>query len=163
MSHFRSDIPMIFKGIISMLTSKLSLCVIAIDWSGYPSQKYHVLKASLICDGRSIPLLSHIVPSSKQNNSEIQKKFLDALAEAIKPGMKVVIITDAGFRNAWCRHIKSLGWEFVGHIWGNTQLRLNNNGEEWHRTGELIAGDRPEYLGEGTLSQSAYAQCNGHF
>lgn len=77
--------------------------------------------------------------------------------------MNVVIITDAGFRNAWFRHIKSLGWEFMGHIRGNTQLPLNNNGEKWHRTGELIAGDRPEYLEERTLSQSAYAQCNGHF
>ncbi len=54
----QKDIPMIFKSIISMLTSKLSLCVIAVDWSGYPSQEYHVLRASLICDGRSIPLLS---------------------------------------------------------------------------------------------------------
>lgn len=157
----QKDIPMIFKGIISMLTSKLSLCVIAVDWSGYPSQEYHVLRASLICDGRSIPLLSHIVPSSQQNNSEIQKDFLNALAETIKPGTKVIIITDAGFRTAWFRHIKSLGWEFVGRIRGNTQLRLNNHGEEWLRTGKLIAGDRPEYLGEGTLSQSA--PCDGHF
>ncbi|HFE3165066.1 TPA: IS4 family transposase, partial [Escherichia coli] len=123
----QKDIPMIFKGIISMLTSKLSLCVIAVDWSGYPSQEYHVLRAGLICDGRSIPLLSHIVPSSQQNNSEIQKDFLNALAETIKPGTKVIIITDAGFRTAWFRHIKSLGWEFVGRIRGNTQLRLNNH------------------------------------
>lgn len=151
---FQKDIPMIFKSIISMLTSKLSLCVIAVDRSGYPSQEYHVLRASLICDGRSIPLLSHIVPSGKQNSGEIQKGFLNALAETIKPGTKVIVITDAGFRNTWFRHIKSLGRDFVGRIRGNTQLRVNNNGEEWLRTGELIAGDRPEYPGEGTLSQS---------
>ncbi|EDU7987372.1 hypothetical protein CSU83_004763, partial [Salmonella enterica subsp. diarizonae] len=34
---------------------------IAVDWSGYPSQEYHILRASLICDGRSIPLLSRLV------------------------------------------------------------------------------------------------------
>ncbi len=129
---------MIFKSIISMLTSKLSLCVIAVDWSGYPSQEYHVLRASLICDGRSIPLLSHIVPSSKQNSSEIQKGFLNALAETIKPETKVIVITDAGFRNAWFSHIKSLGWDFVGRIRGNTQLQLNNNGEGWLRTGKSL-------------------------
>lgn len=33
------DIPPIFQNIISMLTSRLSLCVIAIDWSSYPSQE----------------------------------------------------------------------------------------------------------------------------
>jgi len=32
------DIPLIFSNIISMLTGRLSLCVIAVDWSGYPSQ-----------------------------------------------------------------------------------------------------------------------------
>ncbi len=56
------DIPDIFRNIIAMLTESLSLCVIAVDWSGYPSQEHHVLRASLICDGRSIPLLSQIVP-----------------------------------------------------------------------------------------------------
>ncbi|SUG51357.1 transposase [Salmonella enterica subsp. arizonae] len=51
------NIPLIFRNIIAMLTSQLSLCAIAVDWSGYPSQEHHVLRASLICDGRSIPLL----------------------------------------------------------------------------------------------------------
>ncbi|MGP3590123.1 IS4 family transposase, partial [Vagococcus sp. WN89Y] len=30
------DIPLIFRNIITMLTSQLSLCVLAVDWSGYP-------------------------------------------------------------------------------------------------------------------------------
>lgn len=79
------DIPLIFRNIISMLTSKLSLCVIAVDWSGYPSQEYHVLRASLICDGHSIPLLSWIVPSEKQQNAKIQQAFLNTLSEAVNP------------------------------------------------------------------------------
>jgi hypothetical protein len=103
------DIPLIFRNIISMLTSQLSLCVIAVDWSGYPSQEYHVLRASLICDGRSIPLLSKVVPSQKKHNPMIQKTFLDELSEAVSPKARVIIVTDAGFQNAWFRHIKSLG------------------------------------------------------
>lgn len=84
------DIPLIFKGFINMLTQKLSLCVIAVDWSGYPSQEYHVLRASLLCDGRSLPLLSWIVPSEKQQNSQIQKAFLDALAGPVNPKARVI-------------------------------------------------------------------------
>ncbi len=118
------DIPDIFRNIISMLTESLSLCVIAVDWSGYPSQEHHVLRASLICDGRSIPLLSQIVPSCDQQNSKIQNAFLDALAQAVNPKARVLIVTDAGFQNAWFKHIKMLGWDFVGRIRGNTQLRL---------------------------------------
>lgn len=157
------DIPLIFKNIISMLTSQLSLCVIAVDWSGYPSQEHHVLRASLICDGRSIPLLSWIVPSKKQQNAQIQQDFLDALAGAVNPGARVIIITDAGFQNAWFRHIKSLGWDFIGRIRGNIQMRLNSRGECWFRRQELQASSKPAYLGPGTLARSEYARCDGHF
>ncbi|HFF1622118.1 TPA: IS4 family transposase, partial [Yersinia enterocolitica] len=125
------DIPLIFNNIISLLTHRLSWCVIAVDWSGYPSQEYHVLRASLICDGRSIPLLSQIVPSAKQQNAQVQKAFLNALHQAISPGKKVIIITDAGFQNAWFRHIRSLGWDFMGRVRGNIQLRLKEKGEQW--------------------------------
>jgi len=127
------DIPLIFKNIIPMLTSQLSLCVIAVDWSGYPSQEHHVLRASLICDGRSIPLLSWIIPSKKQQNAQIQQDFLDALAGAVNPGARIIIITDAGFQNAWFRHVKSPGWDFIGRIRGNIQMRLENKGEYWFR------------------------------
>lgn len=69
------DIPLILRNIIAMLTSQLSLCVIAVDWSGYPSQEHHVLRASLLCDGSSLPLLSWIVPSEKQQKLADTKKF----------------------------------------------------------------------------------------
>ncbi|HEY3985557.1 IS4 family transposase [Cedecea sp.] len=157
------EIPLIFKSIISMLTNQLSLCVIAVDWSGYPSQEYHVLRASLLCDGRSIPLLSWIVPSEKQQNAQIQKDFLGALAEAVNQKARVIIVTDAGFQNAWFRHIKLLGWDFIGRIRGNKQLCLTRKGEHWFRRQELQASSKPEYLGHGTLSRSEYAQCDGHF
>ena len=158
-----NDIPLIFNKIISLLTHRLSWCVIAVDWSGYPSQEFHVLRASLVCDGRSIPLLSQIVPSAKQQNARVQTSFLDALATAIAPGTRVMIVTDAGFQNAWFRHIRSLDWDFCGRVRGNIQLRLKNKGEEWMKRQALTAKNRPEYLGPGTLARAEYAQCDGHF
>lgn len=151
------DTSLIFKSIISLLTSQLSLCVIAVEWNGYPSQEYHVLRASLICDGRSIPLFSWIVPS------QIQQAFLDALAEGVNPEARVIIVTDAGFQNAWFRHIKSLGWDFIGRIRSHVQMQLNNKGEYWFRRQELQTSSNPEYLGPGTLARSEYARCEGHF
>ncbi|EBI9232876.1 IS4 family transposase [Salmonella enterica] len=157
------NIPLIFRNIIAMLTSQLSLCVIAVDWGGYPSQEHHVLRASLICDGRSIPLLRWIVPSEKQQNAKVQQAFLNTLAEAVNPEARVIIVTDAGFQNAWFRHIESLGWDFIGRIRGNIQMRLKAKGEYWFRRQELQASSKPEYLGPGTLARSEYARCDGHF
>jgi hypothetical protein len=165
------DIPLIYKSIISMLTNSLSLCVIAVDWSGYPSQEYHVLRASLLCDGRSIPLLSWIIPSQKQQNVQIQNAFLDALASAVNPKARVIIVTDAGFQNAWFSHIKRLGWDFTGRVRGRVKFRLQKTGECWHdvcdikaqRHPLIKAGDCPVHLGAGTLGRAEYARCNGHF
>ncbi|EAA7632884.1 IS4 family transposase [Salmonella enterica] len=157
------NIPLIFRNIIAMLTSQLSLCVIAVDWNGYPSQEHHVLRASLICDGRSIPLLRWIVPSEQQQNAKVQQAFLNTLAEAVNPEARVIIVTDAGFQNAWFRHIESLGWDFIGRIRGNIQMRLEAKGEYWFRRQELQASSKPEYLGPGTLARSEYARCDGHF
>ncbi|EDR9398906.1 TPA: IS4 family transposase [Salmonella enterica subsp. enterica serovar Frintrop] len=157
------DIPLIFRNIISMLTNRLSLCVIAVNWSGYPSQEYHVLRASLICDGRSLPLLSWIVPSEKQQNAKVRQAFLNTLFEAVNPKARGIIVTDAGFQNDWFRHIKSPGWDFIGRIRGNVRMRLDSKGEYWFRRQELQASTKPEYLGPGMLARSKYTRCDGHF
>ncbi len=82
-----------------------------------PSQEFHVLLESLIYDGRSIPLMSQVVPSDKHSKAPyIQKAFLDALSNVIPPDKKVIIVTDAEFQNTWFRYIKSLGWDFIGRV-----------------------------------------------
>lgn len=159
----QKDIPMIFKNIITMLTSQLSLCVIAVDWSGYPSQEHHVLRASLLCDGRSIPLLSQIVPSEKQNNPLVQKEFLDSLAECVLPNARVLIVTDAGFQSAWFRHIKSLGWDFIGRIRNNVQFYLDEEPENWLKVSDCSGDKTPKYLGAGTLVKEKKKSIYGHF
>ncbi len=90
------DIPLIFNNIIAMLTSQLSLCVIAVDWSGYSSQEHHVLRASLLCDGCSLPPVKLGSPVRKTAELADTKNFPDALAEAVNPVARVIIVTDAG-------------------------------------------------------------------
>jgi len=158
-----NDIPRIFNHITSMMTQNMPWCVIAVDWSGYPSQAFHVLRASLVCDGRAIPLMSQVVPSEKQNNILIQKTFLNALASAIAPQTKVTLITDAGFHNEWFRHIQSLGWDFIGRIRGIVKFCLHRGPEHWLNVKECASTAQAEYPGAGTLARSKKAQCNGHF
>ncbi len=107
--------------------------------------------------------MSQIVPSAEQQSEKIHKTFLNALAQAVNPEARVIIVTDAGFQNAWFKHIKSLGWDFVGRIRGYTRLRLHRKGDIWHKPQELQAKSQPEYLGPGTLSRTQYARCEGHF
>ncbi|BHI63099.1 hypothetical protein JNE23011_11210 [Escherichia coli] len=61
------------------------MCVIAVDWSGYPSQAFHVLHTPQVCDGRSILLLDQVVSSFWQQIAQFYKNFLDTLAITIAP------------------------------------------------------------------------------
>lgn len=93
-----NDIPAVYQQLISRLTHSLSVCVIAVDWSRYPSSKLSVLHASLLCYGRAIPLMSKVISSRYQNNSSVQNAFPDLMAVAIGKDKKVIIVTDVGFR-----------------------------------------------------------------
>jgi hypothetical protein len=158
------DIPVIFNKVIAQLTAHLSWCLIAVDWSGYPYDDNYILRASLICDGRSIPLMSLVVPSKKQNNVEIQKEFLNTLHQAVTPGVKVYIVTDAGFQIAWFNHVKSLGWDFIGRVRGTVKYCLHGGLEEkWLNATDIQGKAQPQYLGEGTLGRYSKTRCIGHF
>lgn len=149
-ASLQRGIPLILK-ITSILTRKLSLSVIAVNWSGYPSQVHHVLRASPLCDGRSIPLLSKVVPFEKQNNPLIQNDFLDSLSESLPPDARVIIVTDAGFQSAWFHHIISLGWDFIGGLRNNVQFCLDKSPEAW-----LKVSDCPECRGPGRSVKEAF-------
>ncbi|NHB90485.1 IS4 family transposase [Photorhabdus tasmaniensis] len=158
-----NDIPAIFNNITAMITRQLPLCVIAVDWSGYPSQEYHVLRASLLCDGRAMPLLSWVVSSEKQNNTLIQNQFLDSLAKAVSSDARVNIVTDAGFKSPWFRHIASLGWDFIGRIRNNVQFHLAESPEIWLKISDCPGTITPKYMGAGTLVKEKKNRINGHF
>ena len=45
--------------------------------------------------------------------------------DAIPKDKAVTIITDAGFRTDWFRHVSQLGWSFTGRVRGCISFRLD--------------------------------------
>ena len=107
--------------------------------------------------------MNQIFPSKKQNNEAAEIAFLDALPEAISPQTHVVIITDAGFQSAWFRHVRSLGWDFIGRVRGIVKFRLHSDKESWLNIKMCKGSTQAKYLGTGTLARSKHSQCDGHF
>ncbi|EDJ7306379.1 hypothetical protein CHL16_24755, partial [Salmonella enterica] len=50
--------------------------------------------------------------------------------------------------SAWFRHIKSLGWDFIGRIRGTVQFCLLHDGERWLKITDVRGKASPEYLEE---------------
>ena len=103
----------------------MPFCVIAVDWTGWHDRNWHLLRASLLCNGRSLPLMSEVVPAELAQNSDVQCRFLDRLHDAIPKDKAVTVITDAGFRTDWFRHVSQLGWSFTGRVRGCISFRLD--------------------------------------
>lgn len=140
----------------------MSRAVILIDWSAYHASRFQLLRASLACDGRSLPLMSCVVPSSQTANAEIHERFLESLSECFTPETDVIVITDAGFQGRWFQQVSSRGWTYICRVLGN---HYYNIGDGWEKV--LDSGTKASataiYLGEGLLGRSKEAQHEGHF
>jgi hypothetical protein len=156
------DLPRIQQLLTHSITALMPFCVIAVDWTGWPDKNWHLLRASLVCDGRSVPLMSEVVPAELAQNSAVQCAFLDRLHAAIPAGKSVTIITDAGFRTDWFRHISHLGWYFTGRVRGLISFRLEGS-DRWMNISDLQAGEQAVRVGYGVLARKPRHPCYGSF
>lgn len=160
--HLHREISTIFQRVTQHITRNMSRVVILIDWSGYHAAGFQLLRASLACDGRSLPLMSCVVPSTLTGKAEIHDHFLGTLAECFSPETEVIIISDAGFQGRWFRQISSRGWIYICRVLGNHYYQVNG---KWEKVSETSAkaSSTPVFLGGGLLGQDKRAQHEGNF
>lgn len=162
--RLQNDIPELYCSVSRHIISTLSHLIIAIDWSACWRQEFQMLRASLLFEGRAIPLLNRIETLKQQGNHDVHVAFLNELKRIIGPYKSVVIVTDAGYQSPWFNHVKDIGWDFVGRIRGNVHSYLDCN-ERWENAETLTASasKTPKALGTGLLNKTRKSQIRGHF
>jgi len=68
--------------------------------------------------------------------------------------MNVYVVTDAGFRNPWFKLVKSHGWDFIGRLRHNTQVKISENSWEIVTKLHSQARMRPKHLGLVTVAKA---------
>lgn len=149
-----SQIPIIYKSILSALLNKAKELTILVDWSGCCGNEQYCLRASVAYDGRSIPIYQEIHPDALQGNQAVQELFLDKLDAMLPKSCKVIIVTDRGFGNPWFTAVRRHGWDFVGRI--NSYVKYENADGQWDLIKTLYpaANSMPKYIGEFTVSKT---------
>lgn len=144
----------IYQALMDRMLAHLNEAVIIIDWSGCCSQKRWILQASLVASGRSIPLYREIHPLEVISSNTVEKQFLNKLYQMIPKTTRVIILTDAGFRVPFLKHVKSLGWDFVGRVRAPLQISFDNN--TWCKVREFNGkiSHFAQYLGEAYLGKT---------
>lgn len=157
------DVPLIYKAISQSVLKALPNYVIAVDWSGCCRDEYQLLRASLLFDGRALPVLNLVVEKALYNNNDLHHQFLKQLNDIIGNGKPTYIVTDGGFKTPWFKLVKEFGWEFVGRVRGNVHARLDE--QDWVAIQQLYlsANSTPKRLGKGRLSKTQKSQCEATF
>lgn len=143
----------IYQNLSKKLFKYLTEAVIIVDWSGCCSQERWILQASLVTSGRSIPIYKEIHKLKKISNPKIEQKFLKKLSKIIPEHIKIIVVTDAGFKKPWFKSVRALGWHFVGRVRRPMQLFLSENWVKILDLGVAISGV-PRFLGEAIVGKT---------
>lgn len=150
----------IYQGIGRSYLNTLSELNIAVDWSGCCSKEHFLLRASLLYDGRSLPIYNEVHPEERLEDEQVHNLFLDKLYALLPEGAKVTIITDGGFKTPWFHKVAQLGWYFIGRVRGRIMCKLHED-ESWVWAKALhtqVKRGETKYLGQGLLGKTSKTQ-----
>lgn len=146
------EIKEIYCALSQHLLQSMDSVILLVDWSIYENKKFHILQASIVTDGRSLPLYRDVYDITTGDFSQTQAEdhFLDNLSQCIPNNIKqVTIVTDAGFKTPWFKKINSLGWYFMTRLRGTMQVKLETE-EIWKDAKQFYfqANNKPKCLGK---------------
>lgn len=128
----------IYQAVAAHWLTGIRQLLIVVDWSDVtPDQKWHLLRASVAVDGRSVTLYEEIHPQRKYGDRGVHRLFLAQLAKLLPEGCLPIIMTDAGFRSTWFDLVSQRRWQWIGRIRGKDMVCTV--GQPWRRCTEVYA------------------------
>ncbi|HDV5785645.1 TPA: IS4 family transposase [Legionella pneumophila] len=153
--HLHRERIYIYRAINKWIIGQEKLLFIAIDWSSIVAHQQHVLRASLICKGRSVTVYEEIYPESELGNKESHQHFLKNLKKVLPSDCDICIMVDAGFRTDFFIQVQTENWDYVGRIL-STMHYTPQDKEAWRACTSLYehATTEPESIGPVKLAKS---------
>jgi len=145
-----------YKHLAAVLIGARQHPIIIIDWSPINGDCDHnFLRASVTGLGRTLTIYEEVHELKYYANNKVHESFLKKLSEIIPNGCCPVVVTDAGFRNPWFKHIVDLGWDFIGRLRHNTYVQIGSEAT-WQGATSLhsLATATPKHLGYATVAKA---------
>ena len=158
--HLADERPLLYAAMSSWLVIGAHP-VIAIDWSSLDArERFHVLRAGIVLEGRTLTILEEVHPTVDHNQPRIERAFLKSLKALLPASCTPIIVTDAGFRSEWFAAVRALNWDYIGRVRGKISVRLANE-EAWQSLKPLCAGasGKARCLGRVELGKAARFSC----
>lgn len=128
----------VYHAVSERWLADLKQLLIVVDWSDMTTdQKWHLLRASVAVEGRSVTLYEEVHPQKYYGHPRVHKCFLERMAKMVPTGCQVIVMTDAGFRSGWFQRVAAQGWNWIGRI-RNRDL-VCGAGSAWQRAKSFYA------------------------
>jgi hypothetical protein len=145
--HLDSERLNAYRALAGEWLSGLAQLLIVVDWSPVTDDmQWHLLRASVVVEGRSITLFEEVHPRKHLTACKVHQKFIRRLAALTPPCRQPpIVITDAGFRSTWFRLIDEQGWYWIGRTRNRDFVRRHlGHGQgpglgEWFAAKQLYA------------------------
>lgn len=132
------------RAVVKQLAAMRQELAIAVDWSSSaPGGHFVQLRASLALPGmgRAITLCQHVYPGDQMGSPCAEEALLQWLKTIIPAHVRVILITDAGFRRPWFQAVAAQGWSWIGRVRKGGKLRLPED-PHWHQAADCFAKAR---------------------
>ena len=162
-SNLQTELSIVYKEFFQPFIASASVLYIIIDWSGCCRDDIHMLRASVVHNGRSITIYNEIHLQEKLGNRQVHTQFLKNLYKQIPFGKRVVIITDAGFATPWFHAVLKRGWDYVGRLKGDVKILFDDR-PRWMRTKNLHKKSKIKghYEGHAVIGSSSSTPVKGN-
>ena len=130
--HLKAHRLDLYTALAQQWLTGLPQLLIVVDWSSLTADmQWHWLRASVVCDGRSITLYEEVHPRKHLGSLAVHTRFIKRLAQLLpKSTHPPIVMTDAGFRNTWFRLIAAQGWQWLGRV-RNRDFVRKTEVEDW--------------------------------
>ena len=138
-SHLEKERIDVYRALAHDWLNGLPQLLIVVDWSPVSDDmQWHLLRASVVADGRSITLYEEVHPRKHLTAFKVHEKFVKQLATLMPSCQQPpIVITDAGFRTTWFRLIAKQGWCWIGRTRNRDFVRRHDG--EWFAAKTLYA------------------------
>jgi hypothetical protein len=102
----------VYRDVAAQWLSGIEQVLLVVDWSDATAdQRWHLLRASVAVEGRSVTLYEEIHPRSRYGDRGVHRRFLARVAKLLPTGCRPTVMTDAGFHSTWSRNVIGNGWD----------------------------------------------------
>jgi hypothetical protein len=133
--HLHDEVQKFFSALAAQLIGGKKRPIVLVDWT--PASRHHAaLVAAVPVNGRALTIYAEVHPLRMSHNATVQKHFLQRLRSVLPAGCRPTIVSDAGFKNSWFKHVVSQNWDFVGRIRGVVYVHPEGL-KKWRSADEL--------------------------